>query len=75
MLRLSKIPSVLRYDLMTGIMTIIGLLSAPATHKRDVKMGTTAKQTWMGAQLWLSPAKVQKCSRSLHRLEARSNAL
>lgn len=45
---------------MTGIMTIIGLLSAPATHKRDVKMGTAAKQVWMGAQFWLSPAKVKK---------------
>lgn len=41
-------------------MTMIGLLSAPATHKRDVKMGTTAKQDWMGAQSWLLHAKVQK---------------
>lgn len=39
---------------MTGIMTIIGLLSAPATHKRDVKMGTTAEQAWMGAQTILA---------------------
>lgn len=41
-------------------MAIIGLLSAPATHKRDVKMGATAKQASMGAQLWLLSAKVQK---------------
>lgn len=26
---------------MTGIMTILGLLSAPTTHRKDAKMGTT----------------------------------
>lgn len=45
---------------MTGIMTIIGLISATSTHKRDIKMGITTKQSWIGAQFWVSPVKVQK---------------
>lgn len=45
---------------MTGIMTIIGLLSATSTHKGDIKMDTTAKEAWIDAQFWVLPAKVQK---------------
>lgn len=45
---------------MTGIMPIVGLLSATSTHKGDIKMGTTAKQAWIGAQFWVLSAKVQE---------------